>query len=141
MRLLDYSLLGSAPSRRRGSPVSLTALIDVVFILLLFFMLTSSFTQWRSLDVVVDTPGAAADVTPEEPLIVRLSGDGALLISEHRVPAPFDRAQLLALAAGLDTRPVILEPAGDASTQQVVNALDALKAVGAARLSLANGAD
>ena len=33
------------------SRISLTALIDVVFILLLFFMLTTQFTRWRSLDV------------------------------------------------------------------------------------------
>ncbi len=140
MRLLDYSLLGTAPARRRSTPVSLTALIDVVFILLLFFMLTSSFTQWRSLDVVVDTPGATAEAAPTEPLIANLDGAGDLLIGEQRIAAPFDLAQLRMLLTDLE-RPVILQPAGDASTQQVVDALDALKAVGAARLSLANGAD
>ncbi|THK40217.1 hypothetical protein E8Q33_15080, partial [Methylophaga sp. SB9B] len=31
--------------------ISLTPLIDVVFILLLFFMLSSGFTQWRQMDI------------------------------------------------------------------------------------------
>lgn len=45
--------------------ISLTPLIDVVFILLLFFMLTSSFVPWRTvntlLSVASDAPSAAKD--------------------------------------------------------------------------------
>lgn len=141
MRLLDYRLLGSTRARRRGSPVSLTALIDVVFILLLFFMLTTSFTQWRSMEVVVDTPGAIAEPSADEPVIARLLADGTLRIGEQSVTAPFERALLRPLLAAAGTQPLILEPAGDASTQLVVDALDALAAAGAKRLSLANGAD
>ena len=43
----------AAPARKL---IGLTPLIDVVFILLLFFMLTSSFFQWQSLDLTMSTP-------------------------------------------------------------------------------------
>ncbi|MBO8087018.1 MAG: biopolymer transporter ExbD, partial [Marichromatium sp.] len=42
--------------RVRRNPISLTPLIDVVFILLLFFMLASHFDQWRAL--ALDARGA-----------------------------------------------------------------------------------
>ena len=35
---------------KRKNPITLTPLIDVVFILLLFFMLTYSFVPWRVVD-------------------------------------------------------------------------------------------
>ena len=53
----------TAPSRRRL--ISLTPLIDVVFILLIFFMLASSFLDWRAigLDAPADaTAGAAGEL-------------------------------------------------------------------------------
>ena len=47
-----------AKPRRRRSPISLTPLIDVVFILLVFFMLASSFLDWRS--ITLAAPSAEA---------------------------------------------------------------------------------
>lgn len=44
--------------KRKKNRISLTPLIDVVFILLLFFMLSSTFTQWRN----VETPLVASGV-------------------------------------------------------------------------------
>ena len=45
------------PIRKRGM-ASLTPLIDVVFLLLIFFMLTTSFLQEQSLSVVTPAPSA-----------------------------------------------------------------------------------
>ena len=54
----------SAPPRRR---VSLTPLIDVVFLLLVFFMLSSSFMHWRQVDLQAGTESAAVnDVKDDE---------------------------------------------------------------------------
>jgi len=47
----------AAPPRRR---TSLTPLIDVVFLLLVFFMLTSSFIHWRRVDLEAGSEGAPA---------------------------------------------------------------------------------
>lgn len=47
------------PRQRR---ISLTPLIDVVFLLLMFFILTSSFVQWRQIDLY-----AAEDKAPATP--------------------------------------------------------------------------
>ena len=41
--------------RPTGRLISLTPLIDVVFILLVFFMLASSFLDWRSIDLTVSS--------------------------------------------------------------------------------------
>lgn len=61
-----------APRRKRG--VSLTPLIDVVFNLLLFFMLASSLTRWSGLELATGSERADANDTP--PAEVRLLETG-----------------------------------------------------------------
>jgi len=51
-------------ARPKRRAVGLTSLIDVIFLLLLFFMLASSFTRYQSLDVSSGGEGGGADVKP-----------------------------------------------------------------------------
>lgn len=50
--------------RVKRKPVGLTSLIDVIFLLLLFFMLASSFTRYQSLDLSSGGQGGGAQVKP-----------------------------------------------------------------------------
>jgi biopolymer transport protein ExbD len=50
--------------RVKRRAVGLTSLIDVIFLLLLFFMLASSFTRYQSLNVSSGGAGGGADVKP-----------------------------------------------------------------------------
>lgn len=48
----------------RRKPVGLTSLIDVIFLLLLFFMLTSSFTRYQAMPVANGGEGGGAEIKP-----------------------------------------------------------------------------
>lgn len=50
--------------RVKRRAVGLTSLIDVIFLLLLFFMLASSFTRYQSLEVASGGEGGGADARP-----------------------------------------------------------------------------
>lgn len=56
---------------QRARRLSLTSLIDVIFLLLLFFMLTSTFTRFAELDLAAVEPGAGVSAAPQ--IIIRLS--------------------------------------------------------------------
>lgn len=60
-----------APFRRR--PLSLTSLIDVIFLLLLFFMLTTTFTRTAELPLIAATGGPGA--VQDRPVFLRLGAD------------------------------------------------------------------
>ena len=65
--------------KRRRAPLSLTALIDIVFILLMFFMVTTSFTPLRSITL---TQGVSESSKSDElPNFLLLREDG--LIAQH----------------------------------------------------------
>lgn len=123
---------------RPRSRISLTALIDVVFILLLFFMLTTQFTRWRSLDVPLAQE--AAERVEERPVRVGLDAAGWLSLGEVRIaPGSGCVAEAAAALAGASA-PVVLRPQADARVQSIMDALGCLRAAGAAGLVLADAA-
>lgn len=126
---------------RRRLPISLTPLIDLVFILLVFFMLASSFLDWRAipLDVRRDAQGSAASGGGDRALVVDLRADGPAIagqtVSDVELAARV--AAHLVEGAGEGARPVIVRPAPNVPLQTAIDLLDTLSAQGVAALSLA----
>lgn len=120
-------------ARRKG--ISLTALIDVVFILLMFFMLTSSFTQWRAVDLV--SPSASTAASTREPQVFVIDADGALeLVGGEFALAHYDQLRARHLGRLDASRPVVLVPEAEVSVQSLVAALEQLKAIGLTQVTL-----
>lgn len=122
-------------SRRRG--ISLTPLIDVVFILLMFFMLTSSFSQWRAVDFFSPTEATATAAKPAAPQILILQADqrlrlanGDLDIAHYRDFSPVMLQHFEQDAA------VLLAPEATVRVQDIVSALEALQQAGLSRATL-----
>ena len=125
-------LANRAPVRR--PLISLTPLIDVVFILLVFFMLASSFLDWRSIDL--DAPvRAAAGSAMEGALLVEIRKDGLRLSGEAVSPAGLVAKLRTRLAIKPDQK-VLLKPAAGIALQQVVSVLDRLAVAGVPNLSV-----
>ena len=122
-------------SRGRRRPlISLTPLIDVVFILLVFFMLASSFLHWRAIDL--DAPvKAAAGASAEGALVVEIRANDLRLAGEPVGLDALTRRVGDRLAAAPD-RGVVIKPAQGVPLQRTVAVLDRLKAAGVADLSL-----
>ena len=121
---------GLAPIRRRRRP-SLTPMIDVVFLLLVFFMLASRF----GIDQVVPLPlggGAAAYSGP--PRLVEIGADGLWLNGQATAPEALAADLAPLMAASSDT--IILRARDAAPLQEVVSVADGLRAAGYTALVL-----
>jgi len=121
-------------ARRRRRLIGLTPLIDVVFILLLFFMLASQFHQWRAFTVgAAGTPG---DVKAVSAVLVRVHGDGSLDLNGEPVTT---RTLTERLGQTLTREPslsVQIESADEVPLQTLVSLFDQLHAVGIDRMNL-----
>lgn len=128
----------AAERPRRRALISLTPLIDVVFILLVFFMLASSFLDWRAIDLSAPAE-AGAGGTLEGALLVEVRSDGlrlggAAIDGDALVRRVRDR-----LGEAPETR-VLVKPAGDVTLQQAVAVLDRLATVEGADIAMIRGA-
>lgn len=113
----------------------LAPLIDVVFILLLFFMLTTGFVPWRQIDV--SFPAQGDEPRESELLAVQvLDGGRALLIDGERYSTD-DAAALAATVADRPDAVYAVRGFDGMRTQILVDVVDLLRQAGAARISLA----
>ena len=76
-------------------PLSMTPLIDIIFLLLLFFMLSSTFTRFAEIPLIQGGSGATAQTTPGERQVffVRLSADNVTVFG-NSADAPLLMAYL-----------------------------------------------
>lgn len=125
------------PKPRRRALISLTPLIDMVFILLVFFMLASSFQQWRAIAVSVAPSGAAASGV-KGAMLIQVRPDG-LRLGGHSLPLSVIAAQVRHRQVQTPTQIVLVEPVSGVSLQEVVGVLDSLSAHGVSNLSLVGG--
>ncbi|WP_247676785.1 MULTISPECIES: biopolymer transporter ExbD [unclassified Leisingera] len=108
--------------RRR---LSMTSLIDVIFLLLLFFMLTSTFSKFGEVELMAAGQGATG--SDKQMLFVVL---GELSLTLNGQPADLERiAGLIRLQPQTGGHLVLISPGADASSQRLVDLLSELRRV------------
>jgi len=129
------------PDRRdERVDVNLTPLIDVVFLLLIFFMVSTTFDRHAKLKV--ELPEASAKMTQqqEDPVILSIDVKGNYFINDRQVVNTRLETLKIALQKTIaDKKDVSLVLRADAKTphQSVVRAMDAASQLGLTRLSIA----
>ncbi len=127
------------PPRRGEEPdITLTPLIDVVFLLLIFFMVSTTFV--RRAELQVELPEATAQgVSKEKALEVAIDAQGHYFVNGQRLPEASLPALKAAMAQAMGEGQPPLVISADARTphQAVVTALDAARQLGITRLSIA----
>ncbi|MBK5932199.1 hypothetical protein CCR82_17085 [Halochromatium salexigens] len=122
------------PSARRRT-IGLTPLIDVVFILLLFFMLASSLTRLNA--VPLEVPSVSSEGTGQpQSLLLRIQADGSLDLNGDALPRSGLAAALRAWQARSPTLGVVVQPDDSVDLQQLLRVFDALAAAGVPVLRL-----
>jgi biopolymer transport protein ExbD len=129
---------------RREATVELTPLIDVVFLLLIFFMVSTSFVQNQALNV--DLPQANGDAQPNEDLFInvvvqqngRYEIEGSIVVDTSlQGLAKTLQAVVEKHAARKTSLPVVISADATATHQSVVRVMDACAQVGLTQISLA----
>ncbi len=116
--------------RRLSHTPNLTPLIDVVFLLLVFFMLTSHFVREES--IKVDLPTARSGVVDDtEHLQVVLDAQGRILMHDHFIDAADLEARLQAELQTRTDKVVRIRGDRTATLGLAVGVLDAARKAGA----------
>ncbi|MBF9030055.1 biopolymer transporter ExbD [Rhodobacterales bacterium HKCCE3408] len=102
--------------------MSMTPLIDVIFLLLLFFMLSSTFSRFAEIEL--DAVGTGEGIVPETPpLFVQLGPETVTLNG-----APLDLADPSALADAAPGTTILVSLRGPVTSQRLTDALVAFRA-------------
>jgi len=114
--------------------IELSPLIDMVFILLIFFVVTTTFERNRA--VPVQRPSArAATIAAEGAVILSITADGRLLLEDSPIH-PDDPRPIRAALAGRVNRAILLQADARVPTALLLRVMDAALAAGASGVSL-----
>ena len=127
-------------SRKPDSGINLTPLIDVVFLLLIFFMVTTTFTQeTRLLISLPEAGGETVDAEPES-LELTIDKEGNYALNGQSLINRDIKTIMAALkdaSAGNRDLPVVIAADAESSHQAVVTAMDAAGKLGFNQLQIA----
>jgi biopolymer transport protein ExbD len=118
-------------------------MIDVVFLLLCFFMASQIFSQWEtSIDIQLPTAdsGNLPDRLPGE-IIINIAPDGALIVNRQTLDEASLRALLQRIVRMFPGQPVLIRADKTTPYEHVIRVLNTCKTVDIWNISFATAAE
>jgi biopolymer transport protein ExbD len=119
----------------RGLILNVTSLIDVMFLLLIFFMVTSTFRNQPAISLVLPRSATATEAA-DTPAILYLTAEGEVYLNDALVPEAELSAVLEQLQADTGQDRMVLRADQKAEHGDVVRLIDMIKESGFTRVSL-----
>lgn len=114
-------------------------LVDVLLLLLIFFMISTTFTKQSALSVQLPEANAPAAEADQKQIEILITADGHFSIDDRgltKTDVDSIKAALQEISGGDNTRPLSIVADGNTPHQAVVRAMDAAGQLGFAKLSL-----
>ena len=116
--------------------IDMTPMLDVVFIMLIFFIVTASFVKESGIDV--NRPEAATAVKKDRAnILVGISDTGEIWINKRRVDVRAVQANIERLKAENPQGSVVIQADKKATTEILIKVMDASRAAGVYDVSIA----
>ena len=129
------------PRRQEEVDVNLTPLIDVVFLLLIFFMVTTTFDKNASIKIELPTATNTVQATQQDKIELLIDGQGRYYINGREVlnnkPETLFQAMTLVLNDMDKVPPLVISADASVGYQYVVTAMDIAGRLGLTNFSIA----
>ena len=116
--------------------INITPMLDVVFIMLIFFIVTASFVKEAGIDV--NKPeGATAQAKEKANILIAIDAEGTIWIDRRRVDPRAVRANIERLHAENPQGTVVIQADRDARTGVLVGVMDSARMAGVYDVAIA----
>lgn len=117
--------------------IDLTPMIDVVFLMLIFFMVSTSFTANNSLKLDLPQSKAQAANKDKKQVVVSINADGRLFVQDESIEDGDLRRRILNVSKGDPNMRVVLRADAEAKHKRVVYVLDTVRELGMGKVGIA----
>jgi len=115
-----------------------TALPDIVFLLLIFFLVTTTIDMDKGLSLVLPAQGEQTEVSKKNISNLLVNATGQILLDEEPVPLSDLQARIEQKIAQNENLIVSVQTASQTKYSRYIDVLDEVKQAGASRISIAN---
>jgi len=123
--------------------IQLTAMMDVIFLLLCFFITTSVFSQWEY-EIDISLPSAKTGKVPERlpgEVIINITKDGQVAINQQVLTLDVLKTRLTRLGESFPNQPVVLRADKDTRYEALMNVVDTCRQANIWNFSMATTED
>ena len=128
------------PRQKEEPEINLIPFIDVLLVILIFLMLSTTYSKFTELQITLPTADAEKSRDRPREIIVAVAADGRYAVNRKPVDGRSVEvltAELSAAANGIDDPTVIVSADATAAHQSVINVMDAARRAGLAKLTFA----
>lgn len=129
-----------SPTQKESLDVNITPLIDVVFLLLIFFMVSTTFERESEIEIMLPEATADAKVADEFVLQVTVDAEGTFYVNSKRVINTQLETLMKAMkevAGDREDPPIVLSADAKTPHQSVITVMDAARQLGFVHLNFA----
>ena len=123
--------------KNEESEINITPMLDIVFIMLIIFIVTTSFVKEISIDVNRPTKSPIKEQKKSDVISVRILDSGQILIQERLISLDAVRANIESSLALKPQASVVVVSDRDADAGLLVRVIDQSRLAGASSVSLA----
>ena len=118
----------SIPRRRRSPQINIVPLVDVLTVLLFFFLMTMQFKQMSSLNITVPEIETAGENEIAENIVIAISPEGDLFLNDRSVGLPQLREAMQLAGELTPDLPVLLIADEEVPLKRVTEVMDICRA-------------
>ena len=130
---------GNDRRRAKAPALALTSMLDVIFLLLCFFVTASVFSQWES-EISISLPSASSAETPGRlpgEVILNVAKDGSVTVNAKRLTLDDLGSRLRKVAEFYPGQPVVIRADRETAYASLVDVIDTCRNAGVWNFSLA----
>ena len=119
--------------------INLTPLIDVVFLLLIFFMVSTTFDTTSQLKITLPEASDQQSKKITEKLNILIDSEGRFYLNSRELSSKKSVALMAAIERALDGKdiPIVIQSDATSPVQSLVTAMDVVGKLGLSRVSIA----
>lgn len=125
------------PQAEEGAEIDLTPMLDVVFIMLIFFIVTATFVKEIGLDVNSPDKNQNVKDADKQSIVVQITNRDRIRIRGRDVDFRAVRANIERLHAENPDAPVVVQPHPDSTTETMIHVMDSARQAGIYSVSIA----
>lgn len=129
----------SMKRKKDESNIDLTPMLDVVFILLIFFVVTASFLKESAFDIrgqePNNSPPPPSEDTPQN-ILIEIDNRDAIFFNHERVDITAVRARVASHRAENPAASVVIRPGPNSTANTLVTTMNSARAAGATSISV-----
>ena len=122
--------------KKKSIEINVAPLIDVVFLLLIFFMLTSEFTDYKTIDMISPNQSNASIENKNLPIIINLSEEGLIEIDKAVVKLENLSEIIQMKLINSKNKKIVISTLNDTKINNLIIVVDMIRSLGIENIAL-----